>query len=898
MAKIKDIIEFLRLNRRNEEANKTPVTPNYVILESLDTHKEYTVSKDDFENFDKYIRLVNVLNDYKANYIYILETNANKTFYIKNASSKFVDIITHQVNNAVTENSLKQYEIDFGSNFYFYDTSQNNVVISVTQLAEIKIFSDTIKYIPNEEPIKSFQNDDYAYNYDSHESISHSILKRIAVAASSRYTPSGIYSSDRMVKLTKSEENGKMFLIPGIKHDTLRGKYFLQYQFWKPRQDSEQKIKPFYAPIGDVAMTLEFNYIGAFLSFLNETIFSQPNFNYSSENNGKREEFKEQFKNIVIVPLENYTLRDTDKYYREIIEVFYYLHEDVASTINPNIIWKLINKAIENDGLTNFSINEEDLFIKLLETLLATEGREEKFLIRLNETISVKNTTTVLEYLYDRLNGENGVKFVNLINKAWRKTRFAKPDIEKNPEFASTDGPLMFPYESEKWLGLYFSNAKVSFENNSKKERLLNVAVTTDQYKKVTKITPKGDTYETREKIKEHFWYHPFYPVYLKNVEKQDSELKLDSIVPAFVLKANEDKQFWSNVITSAEYALDVATTLSGIGNITKFRYLTRVTQLAEVIEGTNAISKVAKAANILRYVKGAAGVVELTSGSINLMIKITGAKDTEFGESLSKVLFYLELITLAGELTTSMKMGLKKSAKEAIEESNGALRVKHPELFAELYRIAGLKKVYQHVDDFMKTRPKFHDLNLINQLWKEKIVTKLIFPTNLRKLYFKYLDEFPELKKGFNQAEFKTTIFNQGEKVKEVVEFSLSGKREKLLSAFGDPPNLPENTIDILSDYENFETFVKGAEDFGGIPRNYDSEIKYIFNFLKNHIDKGDEFIIETQNIFKTCGSCRREFVMLEDYLKLQGKKVKIIVMSDETIEGGRMLRDKLKIK
>lgn len=70
---------------------------------------------------------------------------------------------------------------------------------------------------------------------------------------------------------------------------------------------------------------------------------------------------------------------------------------------------------------------------------------------------------------------------------------------------------------------------------------------------------------------------------------------------------------------------------------------------------------------------------------------------------------------------------------------------------------------------------------------------------------------------------------------------------------------------------------FVKGAKDFGNRARYYDSEIKYFFNFLKNHIDKGDEFIIETQNIFKTCGSCRREFVMLEDYLKTQGKKLNL---------------------
>lgn len=127
-----------------------------------------------------------------------------------------------------------------------------------------------------------------------------------------------------------------------------------------------------------------------------------------------------------------------------------------------------------------------------------------------------------------------------------------------------------------------------------------------------------------------------------------------------------------------------------------------------------------------------------------------------------------------------------------------------------------------------------------------------------------------------------------------EVIEFSLSGKKEKLLTAFGEAPSLPENTIDILSDYDNFEAFVKGAGDFNGIPRNYDSEIKYIFNFLKNHIDKAGEFVIETQNIFKTCGSCSREFVLLKQVLEQQGKKLRIVIKADESIKGTSNLMKK----
>ena len=219
-------------------------------------------------------------------------------------------------------------------------------------------------------------------------------------------------------------------------------------------------------------------------------------------------------------------------------------------------------------------------------------------------------------------------------------------------------------------------------------------------------------------------------------------------------------------------------------------------------------------------------------------------------------------------------------------------------ELLKDLFNISKKSNYLINLDDFVKLRSKFQNENLINLLWKEKITKKFLFPNNLKKLYFKYLNEYPNLKRGFNQAEFKTSIFIKGKKIDEVVEFSISGRKSKIIDNFGNPPNLPSNTINILDDYDNFEKFVKGAKDFGNRGREYDSEIKYIFNFLKTHINKGDEFIIETRNIFKTCGSCQREFVMLEEYLKLQGKKVKIIVYSDETIEGTAELLKNLKLK
>lgn len=870
MSDFKNIVEFFRLNRRSEEADKNLVPETEILLNSIDDDTSYKVDKYTFEtNFNKYKRIFNFLDDSIDEKIYILETPTERKYFVKVSINKYRNLRDETL-EIISTNSVKELTIDFDTSAYIYDRDKNRVVTVVKSINEVVVFPDIISYNPNSEFMKDIEDgENLDYDYKDDVTTFGKIIKVLFDNVSYIWE-----NPEKKVNIIKANKAGKINLIPYLDIDYRHWNYILKYRYYEKGYRPKNHLNN-----DECSIILKFTSIGSLLSYLNETLFSQGFSIEEGENeNIIRDYFRYQFMVQIIKAVENsLKYNPTKKEYEDAMKTLFYLPESVTSVFSDDFLWMLLEMAIKGDSLTNkTNIAEENIFVKLLKVILEKEGREVQLMNWFLEVIKDgdKNIPK-FEFIYDRINGANFIEFVKLINQAWKKSRFIYPDTEKNPEFATTDGLLFLPYSSEKTLGFYFSNVKMSFETHHQKGRLIKTLYETGKYR--TEMIPglKTDNLvPTQVQIIDQFWYHPFYPIYLKDIENQETDMKLDSIVPAFMLKANRDEQFWSNVITAGEYALDVVTTVSGVGNITKFRYLARVAQLAEVVEGASAVTKVARAANILRYVKGAAGVVELTSGSVNLMLKITGARDTEFGENLSKVLFFLELITLSGELTASMKLGLKKSAKEAVEESDGALRVKHPELFAELYKIAGLKKVYQHVDDFMKTRPKFHDINLVNQLWKQKIINKLLFPTNLRKLYFKYLEEFPGLKKGFNQAEFKTTIFNKGQKVEEVVEFSLSGDRSKLTKYFGNPPDLPENTIDILNDYDNFEAFVKGAKDFGDVPRNYDSEIKYIFNFLKNHIDKGDEFVIETQNIFKTCGSCRREFVMLEDYLKTQEKK------------------------
>lgn len=890
-----NLINFLRLSRRSEEANKNNNSDNIVNATIMDTEESVVIDRTAFENFTNYKRIFGELAHYLAKDIYVKNSTNEKKYYIKiddtNSNGSNYLNLENNSSEQVNENELYAFPIYFDYTNYFFDIINKNVLIVSRNLDTVYLFNDIIEYDPKKIEIVTGQ---YIYAFEDHVSTFNTLAEPLvkpglfSLLETAYRTETNL--SDRLVTVNKSTASGSMNLIPKIRKKG--DNYVLDYIY------SKSEKKRFYEKsLEQQALSIEFKCQGAFITFLNETIFNDPDFDYDDTSRSeKRTNFINSFHELIVAPLEKNIADKSELHFIDAMATIHYLSNKVLITLSNDSYWILFEEVIKRDSLSNKkNLNEEDIFVKIVGLLAKKEPNKDLFLERLLNKVAVKENIlstkatkeiSYFEFLYDRINGDNFIAFVNIMHSVWLSSKYMIPAKEVFPELQKY-GPFLLPYQSEKIIGFYVSNVDASFSNND-----IHIDFDTGKEEWGPNIYAKsGEGYNP---VIEHYIYHPYFPIFVTDVEKQKTELKFDTIIPAFFIKANDDKQFWHNVIKTGEYTADVLTILSGIGNLTKFRYLTELASLAEGVETANAI---AKTANILRYVKGAAGVVELTSGSVNLMLKLSGLDETELGQSLSKILFYLELITLAGELTFSMKKGLRESAKEAIEASDGSLRIKHPKLFAELYKIAEIDALYKHIDNFIQLRPKFQNLELVNNLWKEKITSKLLFPNELRRLYFKYLDEFPNLKKGFNQAEFKTIIYNNGKKIEEIAEFSISGDKNKLLAAFGDPPVLPENIIDILDDYDNFEAFVKGTSDFLGQPRSYDSELKYIFNFLKNHINKGDEFIIETKNIFKTCGSCRRELVMLEYYLKKQGKKVKFVVISDEAIEGTRKLKDKLKI-
>ncbi|MFZ4930621.1 hypothetical protein [Chryseobacterium sp. Mn2064] len=663
MADFEQIIEFLRLYRRSEEAAQNALPPTEVLLTTLDDGEAYNVNKNTFEtDFSKYKRIFGILDNHHAEAIYLLKDNGNNKYYVKKSTGEYVNLLD-ETTETIPDEWLIEFPIEFGTSSYIYDTVKNLVVIYAESLKAVAIFPDNIYYDPKGKYLKDIETDTYTYDYTDHVTTFGKIIKILFEDAQYIWN-----NPEKKVQVLKSEKEGRMTLIPFLQIEYGLKNFILKYRYY------EKGYRPkFLLPDDECSIILKFTSIGGILTFLDQTLFSEGFSLQKGENsNPQRDSFRDQFMNQVIHKIEDSIKSKSTLAYYDAMKTLFYLPESVAAMFNENFLWTLMEMAMSRDSLTNTrNLAEENIFIKLIKIILQKEGQEVKLMNWFLERIKDgdKNISK-FEFIYDRINGDNFIEFAKLISQVWKKSRFIYPDTEKNPEFATTDGLLFLPYSSEKALGFYFSNVSMTFDTHQQKGRLLKTLY--DTGKTTTEMRPglKTDNLvPTQVPIIDQFWYHPFYPIYLKDIENQETELKLDSVVPAFMLKANRDKQFWSNVITTAEYAADILTTVSGVGNIGKFRYLAKFAAKAEKL---SFVSKAGRAvANVRKAVAATAAIVEITSGTVNTLLKLSGARDAAWSKSLSEYLFWLELLSLSGELSVAIHNGLRKSAKEILEHED-----------------------------------------------------------------------------------------------------------------------------------------------------------------------------------------------------------------------------------
>ncbi|WP_417558508.1 hypothetical protein [Mesoflavibacter zeaxanthinifaciens] len=744
MEDFKNIIDYLRFSRRSDEARAQNKHLSAVKVDSNFQngipHEEdiVVIEKSALKNNTEY-QLLNDIADAYVNTLYVHEQpNDEIEYYIKKDFNENGNIVTKYkrvpLSNDGNENAWEEKDntiftrINVSGDFY-YSHIENKFFLVFTE--DVFLFQDVFAYSKND--LQDNKSGDYTFEYINERG-------RKKDPKSRRFNHTAL-KAKRTVNFNKGNDAGLVNLFPNIKGDTIQYNYFEKGVSFDSSLNKDES-----------ALTLKFGHFGALLEFLNQTIFYQLN-EIDDFHTSLRKNFLDHY---------NTYISNLVRYYRykgdELLTLIYFLPEPAFQHLDMLNLWDLVDGMLEN-SVTNIELLKEDILLKLLDVLYQNSKTHQIFLLELLKQ-NAKNKTR-LERLIYRLDDKSNTALIKFIYDVWKNTKFVLPDTKQIPKYKETNGPLFLPYEAEKWAGFYFSNAKVNFNKQE-----VEIDFKTGKFEDVEIASPKlaGGKGTKKQEIIEHYTYHPFYPIYIKDVEKQDTLITFNSIIPAFMLFVNEDKAFWHNFIKTGEYTLDVVTTLSGIGNLAKFRHLTK-------------LSKLGKAINYAR--KGAA-IIEITSGTTNALLKLTEADDTPYGRALSEYLFYLEMLSLSIDVTDWISKGLKESASKVLEHSDD------------------LKK---HLDDLIKKGE-------LDEASKFKTIDSL---EDVAGIKAKRIDQFKQFVKKWNGNSIAK--LTRKEIADNLKGFTEQANRVAKLIEKGDIP------INILDE----KTFIKQYEELGGLAEDAD---------------------------------------------------------------------------
>lgn len=324
-----------------------------------------------------------------------------------------------------------------------------------------------------------------------------------------------------------------------------------------------------------------------------------------------------------------------------------------------NILVKDLHKLLTG-WVDTRGTNEELAVLKMVKALHKVSKSNEQFLNLFLEKF--EEDETLLSQILYRLDDENANDFIYFILAVWEESPYNKRDHVK---FTKSNGPAFLPYRSNTAFGFYVSNASANYNAET---NIVEVSYSTGQYTYVDYPHPDfpGETFSVPEEIIKDYEYHPFFPIDIPS--KQKGEIKIGNRIPGFFLHVKENKDFWNNVYFGGELLLDFITTFSGVGNVLKFRHLISVAKRASKLRFA---SKAAKVAKVKAAVKAVAAVVEISSGTINALLKLSENNNTELGRDISQFLFYLELLSLSGELTDAIKTSLQKRSRKILSDKS-----------------------------------------------------------------------------------------------------------------------------------------------------------------------------------------------------------------------------------
>ncbi|CAM4344141.1 hypothetical protein [Flavobacterium terrigena] len=746
---IKELLYFLKFHQFTEAENEKAKELSIILIDGDTNDTSLSITKEQLNNihwesnYDTYFQ--------EANFIYILKNNNTYSYFVKTEIDnqlRWYNVFIQEPQWLTVQEvlQLKIYTKNNGEIFYFNNQTNTLYSTSGEPIGTSLIQDFTTKFDPDELAIQ--HNENYEFDFESLINNSYNLFSSfntlLPVSVSLLSILYKIFKSDKKIKITqKGKRKGNIVLVPKI---TYNSNYKLTYYYKQSVKDRNVNEQP------EIALQIEFKVAEAIMQFLNESIFNYYEFDLTGDyGNESINQLLEQYKELFVGKIEtNLKSKDFDKK-RDGLSLMYCLPEQFLqqNILTKNILYAFFDWIIQDGQLYNFQDTKiEDAFIFLLQTIEKSLVTLQDYQSFLNKFLLDRKKEPILRFLINAIDGENYNSFCEILNNIWLKTNYINFDNEIYDKY---DGPLFLPYESEKTVGFYFTNAEINYLNSK-----LNVKIGTGEYDYVTSDIKEG---QRLEEVTESFIYHPFQPVFLKNISSKDAPLKLNNIVPAFLLFANEEKVFWSNIITGTEYALDVITTFSGVGNLAKFRYLSKV------VSGAGKLRKV---------VTGTAAAVEITSGTVSALFKLTGVKDTAFGALILEYLFWLELLSLSGELTNALRNGLKRTATKIVanEEEFAKLQTYLDELLEEgKLTKADADEVVRHLGEVAEVERRLGNFIInnnddISESYIKSLVKQVRESTGLKNFDINLIDRnnekyqklFEQWQKGGGYGFFKPT--------------------------------------------------------------------------------------------------------------------------------------------
>lgn len=266
---------------------------------------------------------------------------------------------------------------------------------------------------------------------------------------------------------------------------------------------------------------------------------------------------------------------------------------------------------------------------------------------------------TVFQRLYEKMNDyggpDNFSAFIQLYYLFWAESKYVK---EESIDGASDGHQLILDYRGNKIWGFYNDDKKFTF-----KGKYIEIGE-----KRRKTVISKGGSYESKPYYKTIEKAHIYQAINVPETN-QEGEMKLpENVVPAFFLKAFDDKKAWANLEKAIWLTIDIITTFTGVGNLLKLRHLSKVV-------------------GAYKYIKIVVAGIEITNGVLGIMLNFidecNNPDDESFCNKLRTFLIYVDLATLGVDALASKF--IKKSAKDALDNMPNALRKKHPEIYEEL---------------------------------------------------------------------------------------------------------------------------------------------------------------------------------------------------------------------